>query len=132
MKLADYIYYCIYRFVLRTPTRSYADAWPIAFLALTLWTHLLTVYFIISRILGKPMAASLQLKEIGIVSMVLSMVLFFWHYVIGGNGVRVVASFEELGNENKYARTGMIIFAETLFLPLLAVGIMIYWRKLIQ
>ncbi len=131
MKWADYIYYCIYRFVLNTPTRSYADAWPIAFLALTLWIHGLTAYFMLTRIAGVEMAASVPLKQVGVAVMVLTMVFFFWHYVMQENGHRVISSFEKLGNEGKYARAGAIIFVETLLLPLALVGLLLVWTKVI-
>jgi len=129
MKWADYIYYCIYRFVLITPTKSYADAWPIAFLALTLWIHGLTAYFIVTRVAGVEMAASVPLKKIGVAVMVLTMVFFFWHYVMQGNGARVISSFEKLGNEGKYARAGVIMFVETLLLPLTLVCLLLVWTK---
>jgi hypothetical protein len=130
MKLADYIYYCIYRFILKTPNRSYADAWPIAFLPLTLWIHVLTVYFLFTQFSGRHMAPSAQVKEICLVVLISSMALFFWHYVVRGNGSRVIASFEKLGNERKFARVGLIMFVEALLLPLTLVFLLILWTKL--
>lgn len=130
MKWADYIYYCIYRFVLKTPARSYADAWPIAFLALTLWTHVLTVYFLITLAVGKAMDASLLTNKFCISVIVGLIVLFFWHYVLRGNAARVISSFEKRGDERKYARVGAIMFVETVLLPLTLVCLLILGTKL--
>jgi len=130
MRLADYVYYCIYRFVLRTPTKSYADAWPIVFLALTLWTHALTAYFIFTQVAGTEMAASVFLKKIGVTLMVFTIGFFFWHYIMQENGARVISSFEKLGNEGKYARTGLVLFVETILLPLAMVCSLVAWKKL--
>jgi hypothetical protein len=130
MKWANHIYYCIYRLVLKTPTPSYADAWPIAFLALTLWIHALTVYYIITRFADVGMASSALGKRIGLSVMVLSMMFFFWHYVLRGNGARVIDSFSNLGDERKYARIGLILFVETMLLPFIIVGLRLAWARL--
>lgn len=130
MKLANYIYYCIYRFVLKTPARSDADAWAIVFLALTLGIHMLTGYFIITQLAGADMASSAQLKEIGVAAFIVLIVLFFVHYVMNGNGLRVISSFEKLASDAKYARVGAIMFVETLLLPLTLSCLLILWTKL--
>lgn len=130
MHIADYIYYCVYRFVLRTPARSYADAWPIAFLALTLWIHGLTAYFVFTRVAGVEMASSILLKLIGLAAMVLTMIFFFWHYVLRGGGARVISSFAKLGDDGKYAGAGLIMFIETLLLPMGLVCLLLACTKL--
>lgn len=130
MKLANYIYYCIYRFVLKTPARSYADAWPIAFLALTLAIHVLSIYFLFALVAEKAMAPVVLIKRFGVAAIIFLMGLFFWHYVMKGNGPRVISSFEKLGNEGKYAREGAIMFVETLLLPLTLTCLLILWTKL--
>lgn len=130
MSWANFIYYAIYRFVIKTPARSYADAWPIAFLALTMWIHGLSAYFIIARLVGSNLIPSAQLKGIGIAVMTFLTVLFFFHYVVRGNGSRVITSFEKQGSDRKYAQAGAIMFVETLLLPLALVCILILKSKL--
>jgi hypothetical protein len=115
---------------LRTPGRSYADAWPVVFLAFTIWIHSLTVYFLFTLLAEKQMAPSTALKGVGFVSIVLLILLFFWHYVLKRNGARVITLFEKRGNEVKYVRMGALIFAETLLLPLALSCLLILWSKL--
>jgi hypothetical protein len=130
MEWIDYVYYCIYRFVLKTPDRSGAEVWPIVFLALALWIHGLTVYFVFTQVTGMEIATSAVLKKIGVGAMILTMLFFFWRYVIQENSARVISSFEKRGNERKYARVGMIMFIETLLLPLVLVCLVLVWTKL--
>ena len=127
----DYIYYCIYRFVLRTPAKSYADAWPIVFLALTLCVHVLTVYFLVTLLTGTEVAHSAQAKGVSLAAFFLLTVMFFWHYAVKGHGSQVISSFEEHGIDAKYWRAGAIMFLETLLLPLTLSCFLIFAPKVL-
>jgi hypothetical protein len=83
-----------------------------------MWIHALTAYFLITRLAGTNMASTALLKGIGLTAMTLLSLLFFWHYAVKGNGAHVISSFEKQGNDAKYARVGVIMFTETLLLPL--------------
>jgi hypothetical protein len=131
VKLLNYIYYCFYRFYLKTPLRSEADVWPTVFLALTLCIHALAIYFLVTLVAGVRMVAKAEIKTVGVVAMILLMVAFFWYYVLKENGTRVVRSFEKLGNEAKYWRLGAIMVVETACLPVGLPLLLILSQKLI-
>jgi H+/Cl- antiporter ClcA len=118
MDMINYIYYCIYRFVLKTPARSDAEAWAGVFLALTAIIHAITFYFLFTLLTDKQMAPPAQLKLGGVAAMFLLIGVSFWHYVFRGNGPKVIKAFEKQRTDANYARTGAIMFAETLLLPL--------------
>jgi hypothetical protein len=129
MKIVDYVYYCIYRFFLRTPIRSDADVWPGVFLPLTLCIHALTIYFLWTLFDGRIFAKA-EVKIIGVVAMVLLLAASCWHYVWKENGARVIRSFERRGNETRYALLGAIMFIETACLPLGLSLLLILTQKL--
>lgn len=130
MKVLNFIYYCFYRFYLRTPLRSEADAWPIIFLALTLCLHALAFYFLVTLLAGEPMVAKTEIKVVGVVAMIILMAAFFWYDVWKDNGTRVIRSFEKLGNDAKYSRLGAIMFVETACLPLGLILLLVLSQKL--
>jgi hypothetical protein len=130
MTWVNYIYYCIYRFILKTPARSNADVWPIVFLALTICTHAISVYFVLTLFTHTRMDPTGRIKVIGIISMVILMLFFFVHYTARGNGVRVIRSFDKLGNNRNYARMGAFMFVETTLLPLTLMFALLLSQKL--
>jgi hypothetical protein len=113
-----------------TPARSGAKAWAVWFLALTLVIHVLTIYFLFTLWTRTRMIPAAQQKEIAIPVLIVLSALFFWHYTIKKNGLRVISSFQKQGNDSRYARVGAIMFAETMLLPMTLVCLIILWNKL--
>jgi hypothetical protein len=130
LRLADYVYYCIYRFVSKTPDRGAADVWPVLFLALALCTHAFCGYFVVSQIAGFELAPLSRMKVVIATTVILLSSLFFWHYVYRGYGERVVIIYSTVGREGKYARVGLMMFVETLLLPFIVACVLVAWTKL--
>ena len=130
MRLFDYIYYCLYRFVLKTPVRADADAWPGVFLAMIIWIDGLTIYFFYTLVAGSPFDSKGNLRLICIVGFMLTLALLCWYYVWLENAGRVIREYEKRGADKKYARLGAIIFIGTALLPLGYTGMMTLSQKL--
>ena|ERR1700739_3058902 len=130
MRVMNYVYYCLYRFVLKTPLRVEADAWPGVFLALTLCIHALTIYFFYTLLADSAFGPRSTIRMICIVGMVLILIILYWYYVWMENAARVIREYEKRGNDKKYARLGAIILFETALLPLGLSGILILTQKL--
>src|SRR5947208_2645347 len=118
MRLLNYIYYCSYRFFLKTSFRPHVDAAPGVFLALTVAMHGLTLYFLFTVATGRAMIPDTEGRLAFVATMVLLLAIFYWYYVWKGNAARVIASFEKRGNDRKYALLGAIMLIETALLPL--------------
>ena len=123
------MYYCIYRYVLKTPpwTRS-ADALPGVFLAWTLSIHglvILWIFTLAANLRPHPLA-----KPIGVAVLVLLLALFCWHYVWKENSTRVIRVFEKRGDHAKYARIGAIMWYESLLILFIVGGLLILSQKL--
>jgi hypothetical protein len=131
MKLADYIYYCIYRFILKTPARKGADAWPGVFLALTSVIHLMAIYFVLAVTFKGVSIPIGELKLVVCGLMILLLGLSFRLYVWKARGIQVIKSFEKLGHKNRYAIIGFILFVETTILPLSMSVFFIFSSRLI-
>jgi hypothetical protein len=133
MKLLDYIYYCSYRFFLRTPLRSGADAWPSVFLAISTFVNALTIYFLLTVVTGIDGIDRIP-HDVGRLLSVILMFFFAallcWHYVWRENAGRVISSFEKRGNRGKYAVIGAIMVAETLCLPFTLMLVLICSQRL--
>jgi uncharacterized BrkB/YihY/UPF0761 family membrane protein len=130
LRLLDYIYYCLYRLVLKTPIRADADAWPGVFLAMIIWIHGLTIYFFYTLVAGLPFGWNTNLKLICVVGMVITLALLCWYYVWLENAGRVIREYEKHGKDKKYARLGAVMFIETALLPLSFTGLMVLSQKL--
>jgi hypothetical protein len=128
MRLLDYMYYCIYRYVLKTPDRVAADAWPIAFLTWTLWIHGLMAYALVALII--PGSLPSPSKLVWTAGGVFLAALFYWYYVWKGNGSRLIHSFEERRNETHYARMGAMMWWESLLIVFIVGGFLILSQKL--
>jgi hypothetical protein len=131
MKFFDYIYYCIYRYVLKTPDRKAADVWPHLFIAWTLWIHGLMAFwiFVLASEIQLPGVRN-QRKLIGVGTFVILMLVFYWHYSWNDNGARVIHSFQKRGDPAKYAQMGAIMWWESLLLLFIVVGFLILSQKL--
>jgi hypothetical protein len=125
----NYVYYCIYRFVSTTPDRAASDAWPIVFLALSMWIHGLIAYWIVTLVVGFGLESRTG-RTLCVVIMLTLMIALSWHYVWKGNGERVVRSYQKLGREKKYAWIGALMFAETLLVVFMVGGLLIVSQKL--
>jgi NADH:ubiquinone oxidoreductase subunit 6 (subunit J) len=129
MRFFDYIYYCVYRYVLKTPGRTYIDAWPNLFLALTLFLHAIFGYGFVGLMLTGSLWP-LPSKLICGMALVVLMIMFYWYYNSKGNGSRVIRSYEKRDNPTKYARLGAIIVYEGFLLPFIVAGVLIVSQKL--
>jgi hypothetical protein len=133
VKLFDYIYYCSYRFFLKTPLRSGVDAWPGVFLAISTFVHGLTLYFLFSLVTGLDGIEAI-LHDAGrlacIASMFLLSAVFCWYYVWKENAGRVIRSFDRRGNERKYARLGALMLIETVLLAPVVIFLLVMSQKL--
>jgi len=129
VRLFDYIYYCIYRYVLRTPDRAAIDAWPNIFIGFTFWVHIMFVYETVAMIMTGGLW-HLPRTPVFIMLVILTMVALFWHYVWRGNGARVVHDYQKRGHAEKYARVGAFLWYESLLLPFAWGGIFILSQKL--
>ena len=125
----DYIYYCIYQYVLKTLGRAAVDAAPHLFLVLTVFVHAFFAYELVALSVSGSLW-SLPSKPVFIGVLVLLMIVSYCYYVSRGNGARVVRSYDKRGNQEKYARMGAAIWYETWLLPFIIAGILILSQKL--
>ena len=131
MKVMDYIYYCFYRYVLRTPNREAAEIWPAVFLGWTLWIHGLMAFWILTLAVRFQIPISPgRAKTIVIGTLFFLMLFFHWHYIWRNNAARVIQSFEKRENPKRYARFGAVMWYESLLLLFLVVGVLILSQKL--
>jgi hypothetical protein len=128
MRILNFIYYSIYRFVLKTPTPEYAKAWAVVFAPYTVWSHALGAYFLVTHYTGAPMAPAAHAKAIGIVVMASTMLLSFRYYITSGTGERVIGRYAKRGSDTKYALIGAIMLIETTLLPL-ALVFGVFWLE---
>jgi len=129
MKLFNYIYYCIYRYVLKAPDRVAADAWPPVFLGWTLWIHALMLYWLAFLIApGKVPALPNKIICVGV--MIFLIAVFSWYYVLRENGARVIRSFEQRQNQGNYARLGALMWYESLLVLFMVVGVLALSQRL--
>jgi hypothetical protein len=129
MKVLNFIYYCIYRYVLKTPDRVAVDAWPNIFVVFSLFVHAFFAYELVALIVSGGLW-HLPSKPVFIAVLVLLLVASYWYYVWSGNGTRVVRCYEKRGNQEKYARMGALIWYETWLLPFMVIGVLILSQKL--
>jgi hypothetical protein len=129
MRFFDYAYYCIYRYVLKTPDKAAAGAWPGAFLGVTLLLHAAFAYELFALIVSGALWP-IPNKLTCLAAMLLLVGLFYWYYDWRDNGVRVIRSFEKRGNPAKYARIGAVIWYEGLLFPFIVIGVLILSQKL--
>jgi hypothetical protein len=129
MRFFDWLYYCIYRYVLKTPDRAASDAWPCIFVAFTPCMHVMFAYETVALSITGVLWP-LPRKPIFILIFALLLGGSFWHYVWKGNGVRVVNTYQKAGDPQRYTRLGRIICWETLLLPFIFAAIFILSQKL--
>jgi hypothetical protein len=131
MRLLNLVYYCIYRYVLKTPGRLAADAWSGVILAWSLWIHALMAFWIftLATRVHLPVTANAG-KIIWLGALFLLAAMFYWHYVWKGNNERVIQRLEKRGSPEKYARIGSIMWYESLLLVFVCVGLLILSQKL--
>jgi hypothetical protein len=129
MRLFDFVYYCIYRYVLKTPDRAASDTWPVLVVAFTPFLNVVFLYEAFALGLTGTLWP-LPRKSVLIAAFIVLAALGFWHYSWKQNGVRVVRAYEKRGHPDKYVRLGSIIWWETLLLPFIFAGIFITLQKL--
>jgi hypothetical protein len=122
MRLLNYVYYCSYRFFLKTSLRSYADAGPGLFLALSIWIHGMMLYYLFTLITGMELMSGTEGRLVCVLVIVFLVAAFCWYYAWKENAARVIGSFEKRGNGKKYARLGAIMLIETVLLPFIVGG----------
>lgn len=131
MKILDYMYYCIYRYVLKTPDRVAADTWPNLFLGWTLWIHALMAFWVFTLAAEMRVPLSHVQGEMAVVAtLIFLMAIFYWYYAWRGNDQRVIQSFEKRGNQARYARLGAIMWYESLLVVFIVGGVLILSQKL--
>jgi hypothetical protein len=129
MRVLNFIYYCIYRYVSKTPALGNVDAWPNLFVVFTLFVHAFFAYELFALIVSGGLW-HLPPKSIFIGTLVMLMAMSYWYYNSKENGAKVVRCYEERGNSAKYARIGAILWYETFLLPFIVIGVLILSQKL--
>jgi hypothetical protein len=128
MNMVNYIYYCIYRFVLKTPGKAIAEEWAVVFLALTATVHAEMTYCFVLLATGHSLLPSRQAQPYIVLAMVLLIGLSFFHYIKNGNSNKVITTFKWAKEANKYAWIGGLMFFETVLLPAVVAGYFIVFN----
>ena len=81
MNPLDWVYFCIYCFIQRTPERRAADVWPSLFIVLSVMSHVTMVDWLIAVLNGSSMSQLVVSKQIYIAVTVGLGAFLLWHYL---------------------------------------------------
>ena len=125
MSPLDWIYFCIYCLIQRTPERRAADVWPSLFITLSVMSHVTMVDWLISMATGTSMSQLIVSKGIYIAVTVGLGALLIWHYLFRGNHARIVRERRDDPRQAHCARIGFMLSVEAIGFPFLVVGLLI-------
>jgi len=132
MKIINYIFYCTYRFVLKTPNKNNAldvagVLTPYIFVMHGVAIYCTLLFFLNRRDLINGTSTSIM---VFIFFALVAMSCFY--YVIKKNDKKVLKQFNNLNNSSKPTWIGFFLFIETLLLGFIVAGLLILYTKIFR
>jgi hypothetical protein len=128
LSVFDYIYYCVYKIIMKSPSRTQPHVSSIVFLAIMIVIHALFLFLWIKALVGIDVEHS-TVKIIILLSTFFSIAVLAYYYDWKKRGERVIKYYADKIGERKSVVIGYIIFFETLFFPFIIWGLLYLWQK---
>ncbi len=116
--MAKRIYFCVYSFLKRTPSRDMGHEMSAIVMALMVTMHLQALVMIPPMLMGNPLPLNAAKFFFG-ACMVLFSVGSLYYFIWRKRGAEIVKSCEGIMSERLAVLTGCGLFFETLLLPVL-------------
>lgn len=127
LSLIHYGYYCIYSFIMKTPSKDLPHTSSSIIVALIIYMHSLTFLFL-SGLLDYIEVVHGSMKLFLIIALILLIVGSGYYFDWKKNGEKIVKAYpKKKKGENKSIVIGFLIVIETLFLPIF-IGIFFFHR----
>lgn len=129
LSIFDYIYYCVYKILMKSPSRDAAHVSSVTFLTTMIGIHATFIYLIIAD------KMNLNIKYNKIVIMLIMFItagILFYYYILKNNGKKIVKYYKDKAGDKHSVLIGNIVFIETFLFPFIVWGLIYiyrHWRK---
>lgn len=120
------IYCFVYSFIRKTLSRDMAHEMAAMFLALMIVMHVMALFMVFGLLTGNSRLFSGNAQTTLVVSTLSLFAVSLFYYVGKKNGARLVKQFGERTDSRSSVLIGGGIFVETLCLPLLIAGFVVF------
>ena len=125
LSVFDYIYYCVYKIIMKSPSKDVPHRAVVVFMVMIIGIHAVFLYNVIADLACIVIAHSSE-KIIIIVGTFVIIAMMAYYYDFKKNGERIVKHYSGKIGERRSVAIGYIIFIETFSLPFIVFGILYF------